>query len=262
VFPRGLVFSAIDELAARLPHDAVGVLAVARAVHGSADRKRSASMNLFRFESVAVVATLALAVPHAAIAQENRAPMMAGAQRTGPAIVFGQTGHLAISSDAGLFISNTSISGQDGSTTTIQLRPAVDYFIVDNLSLGGFLGFDYTNQAGDSGHTTSFSIGPRVGFDIVLTELFTVWPKVGLSYAHTSINQTVPTTTTVNGVPVTTSTSVSESSNALALNLFVPFMLHPAEHFFIGFGPAFDVDLTGDNKATIIAGRLTLGGWI
>jgi len=39
-------------------------------------------------------------------------------------------------------------------------------------------------------------------------------------------------------------------------------MLHPAEHFFLGFGPALDIDLSGSEKATIIAGRLTLGGWI
>jgi hypothetical protein len=39
-------------------------------------------------------------------------------------------------------------------------------------------------------------------------------------------------------------------------------MFHPAEHFFIGLGPAFDLDLTGDQKATTLAVRLTLGGWI
>jgi hypothetical protein len=46
------------------------------------------------------------------------------------------------------------------------------------------------------------------------------------------------------------------------LNLFAPVMVHPAEHFFIGFGPALDTDLTGDVKATTIAGRLTIGGWL
>jgi hypothetical protein len=138
------------------------------------------------------------------------------------------------------------------------MRPAVDYFLIDNLSLGGFLGFDYTNQAGDSGHTTAFSIGPRVGYNIAFADMFSVWPKLGFSYAHTSISQT--TTNIVNGVPVTADTS--DSSDSLALNLFVPFMFHPAEHFFIGFGPAFDLDLTGDNKATTFAGRLTIGGWI
>jgi hypothetical protein len=39
-------------------------------------------------------------------------------------------------------------------------------------------------------------------------------------------------------------------------------MLHPATHFFIGFGPALDADISGDVKSTTIAGRLTIGGWI
>ena len=52
------------------------------------------------------------------------------------------------------------------------------------------------------------------------------------------------------------------SNTALALNLFVPVMFHPVEHFFLGFGPALDTDLSGDAKVTTFAGRLTLGGWI
>jgi hypothetical protein len=39
-------------------------------------------------------------------------------------------------------------------------------------------------------------------------------------------------------------------------------MFHPAQHFFLGFGPAFDLDLSGDSKATTIAARLTIGGWV
>jgi hypothetical protein len=35
-----------------------------------------------------------------------------------------------------------------------------------------------------------------------------------------------------------------------------------APHFFAGFGPFLDADLTGDNKATVIGGKLTLGGWL
>jgi hypothetical protein len=57
-------------------------------------------------------------------------------------------------------------------------------------------------------------------------------------------------------------TGPGPDANNLALNLFVPLMLHPAPHFFLGFGPALDVDLTGDTKSTTIAGRLTIGGWL
>jgi hypothetical protein len=162
-----------------------------------------------------------------------------------PAGQFGVRGQIAISSDVGLFIENTSQSGVDGSTTTLRLHPALDYFVSDNLSFGGFLGIDYTTVSG--GHTTTWALGPRVGYNIPFSPRFYVWPKGGFSFASTSISSdTADDTNTTN----------------LALNLFVPVMFHPVQHFFLGFGPALDVDLTGDVKTTTIAGRLTIGGWL
>jgi hypothetical protein len=175
-----------------------------------------------------------------------------------PAGRFGLKSELAISSDAGLSISNTSISGRSGSATTVQLRPAIDYFVIDNLSVGGFVGLDYAHSSGS--HTTTFSIGPRVGYNFSLSERFSIWPKAGFSYSTTSVSANQDQTDVGGGAVQTT--TLSSSSSGLALNLFVPFMFHPVEHFFLGFGPALDVDLTGDVKATTIAGRLTIGGWI
>jgi hypothetical protein len=51
-----------------------------------------------------------------------------------PAGIFGGKHQLAIASDAGLYISNTTVSNGGGSTTTLLLQPAIDYFIIDNLS--------------------------------------------------------------------------------------------------------------------------------
>jgi hypothetical protein len=162
-----------------------------------------------------------------------------------PAAIFGAQRQIAISSDAGLSISNTSLSGVDGSTTTLTLLPAIDYFVIDNLSVGGSIGLEYIHAP--DAHSTRFQIGPRVGYNVPLSRLFSVWPKLGFSFTSTSLSPPE---------------GDSESNNAIALNLFVPVMLHPATHFFLGFGPALDTDLSGDNKATTIAGRLTIGGWI
>ena len=167
-----------------------------------------------------------------------------------PSGQFGYKGQVAVSSDTGLSISNTSISGIDGSSTTLLLRPAVDYFVVDNVSLGGFLGVEYTSAPG--GSSTAVSVGPRVGYNLPLSERFSLWPKIGFSFASTSQK-----TDDVGGIE-----GDDESSTSVQLNLFAPFMFHPVEHFFLGFGPAFDLDLSGDNKATTIAARLTLGGWL
>lgn len=171
-----------------------------------------------------------------------------------PSGVFGLDGQLAISSDAGLSISNTSISGQDGSATVLVLRPAVDYFLIDNLSLGGFLGLEYASSPG--GSSTVFAIGPRVGYNVPLSRMFSIWPKLGFSFASTSQETDDITTGDV------TIEGEEETSTSIAFNGYVPVMFHPVEHFFLGFGPALDTDLSGDAKATTLAGRLTLGGWL
>ncbi len=167
-----------------------------------------------------------------------------------PSGQFGGKGQLAISNDAGLLISNASQSGRGGSTTTLQMRPALDYFVIDHLSFGAFLGLDYEHVP--SGHSTTWALGPRVGYDSPLSGMFSIWPKVGVAFATT--------TQTINATSLGPQTS-SDSSN-LQVNVFVPVLLHPATHFFLGFGPALDADISGSVKTTTIAGRLTLGGWI
>jgi len=197
---------------------------------------------------------LVSAVSLAAGAQERQEPRLPEVAPHSPSGVFGARHELAISSDAGLSISTTSVSGVSGSTTTLVLRPAIDYFVIDNLSLGGFIGVDSTSN--DGGSSTTFGIGPRVGYNVPFSERWSVWPKVGFSFSSSSVKIKG---TTLGGIRTSDATT---SNTALALNLFVPVMFHPVEHFFLGFGPALDTDLSGDAKVTTFAGRLTLGGWI
>jgi hypothetical protein len=207
----------------------------------------------------ALAAVTLMALPAAAQdrnSEESAGPALPVVRANSPSGVFGSEGQIAISSDAGLSISNTSISGVDGSTTSLVLRPAVDYFVIDYLSIGGFLGVQYDSTSG--GSTTAISIGPRVGYNIPLSERFSIWPKIGFSFASTS--QSTDDTTVPGGA--VTIEGDDETNTNLQLNLFAPVMFHPVQHFFLGFGPAFDLDLTGDNKATTIAARLTLGGWM
>jgi hypothetical protein len=172
---------------------------------------------------------------------------------TGPAEMFGAQRQIAISSDASLTIQRRTISDVSGGTTSIQLAPAADYFVANNLSIGGFVAFDYTTS-GDN-DSSRFSIGPRVGYNFPFSDLVSIWPKGGFSYAHTSSTVSVPGS---GGSNVSTTTS----SGAFALNIFVPVMFHPVRHFFAGFGPFLDTDLSGDAKATAFGGKLTIGGWM
>lgn len=85
-----------------------------------------------------------------------------------------------------------------------------------------------------------------------MSERLSIWPKVGFSLANTTVNNDG-----IDGID-----DEEESNTSVQLNLFAPLMFHPVQHFFLGFGPALDVDLSGDAKATTIAARLTLGGWL
>jgi hypothetical protein len=167
----------------------------------------------------------------------------------GPSRAFGHARQLALSSDVALLIQRSS-----NDATTVQFAPAADYFVIDNFSIGGVILFDYTQaQNVDS---TRFSIGPRVGYNIRFTDMVGLWPKLGFSYTHTNISRDVE------GSDEDVELSISSPGNHISLNLFAPLMFHPVPHFFVGFGPFLDADLSGDNKTTTFGGRLTLGGWL
>ena len=194
-------------------------------------------MNRSTFKLLALVAVSA-GIPATGFAQS-----MTEDTGHGPSHTFGSQRQLAISSDAALSITHYS----PGDTTTITLQPAVDYFVIPNLSVGGFIGLDYTTT--ESTTTVRFGIGPRVGYNVTLSDMLSIWPKVGFSFSTTN--------TEVDG-----DNSDNNDNTAIALNLFVPFMFHPATHFFAGFGPFLDTDLSGDDKVTAFGLKLTLGGWI
>jgi hypothetical protein len=159
---------------------------------------------------------------------------------------FGAPRQLTISSDAALTIQRRTQSGDDGAVTTVTLAPAADFFLFKNFSIGGFVGVEY-QKAGDS-HGTRFSLGPRIGYNVWLSERWSIWPKLGFAYAYTKASR-------ANG-------SGDVKQNAVALNVFVPFIYHPVDHFFAGFGPFVDSDLNGDHRATVWGGKLTVGGWL
>lgn len=199
------------------------------------------------------VSVLVMSVSLSAAAQTQPDPHMPQVNPNSPSGRFGGQGQLAIMGEGGVFFTHTSIKGQDGSTTTFVFQPAIDYFIIDHLSLGAFTGLEYAKTPGSS--TTTYRIGARVGYDIPFSERFSLWPKAGLSFNATTLKTDAGE---LLGAPIPSS---SVSNNALALNLYVPITFH-SHNYFVGFGPALDTDLSGDTKATTISARLTVGGWL
>jgi len=63
-----------------------------------------------------------------------------------------------------------------------QPRLGVDFFVIDDLSIGGALGFFSMHGRNGTGNEDGFIISPRVGFNVPLSQVVKFWPKVGLTF--------------------------------------------------------------------------------
>ena len=132
-------------------------------------------------------------------------------------------------------------SNNGGSGTEFTLAPAADYFVINNLSVGGNILFGILSPAhgsGGSGTTyTLFGIAPRVGYNIALTDMISFWPKVYFGYS------------TANG----SSGGASSGANAAQIGVFAPFI-------FLGIGPNFSTQLSNNSTSSGTAGGVSVSG--
>jgi hypothetical protein len=119
-------------------------------------------------------------------------------------------------------------------------RLGFDYFVIDNLSIGGSLGFGDFDPEGNNNATTGAMIAPRVGYALEFSKVIGFWPRGGFTYRNFGGNE------------------------EFALTLEAMFYAAPVEHFAITFGPLMDLGIAGSggeakNFALLSAGLL---GWI
>jgi hypothetical protein len=157
---------------------------------------------------------------------------------------FGAPGTLAISSDANVTLSGSSVSGGGGSSWTLTLAPAADYFLpVRGLSIGGQISYTHTHLGSPAVESSdTFGIGPRVGYDVTINDRFSIWPKVGLLFGYASQDL--------------------GSTKTFDVQASVPALFHVDRHFFVGLGPGVQTDLWSSGARTTRFGLyFTLGGW-
>jgi hypothetical protein len=140
-------------------------------------------------------------------------------------------GNFVVTNDAGFSFAHQI---GHGDTTTFTIRPALDYFVINHLSVGGAVQFDFVS--GNPGFT-QFSIVPQIGYELALSDTWSFWPQADLALSFPSP-----------GNPFVT------------LDIFAPFLVHPAEHFFFGLGPGFSQGLTS-NPSSVLTGRFLIGGY-
>ena len=127
--------------------------------------------------------------------------------------------------------------------TSFTLAPALDYFIIAHLSLGGQVTLGYAGGGGSN--STTFGLAPQVGYDMALGDTWSFWPRASLSVTVTSFS----------------SNGHGSTNGDLSLGIFAPFLIHPAEHFFFGLGPGFTTVLACPNPLTAITIGFTIGGY-
>jgi hypothetical protein len=162
------------------------------------------------------VCGLLTALPGRAAAQDPPPPaasMPAGSLGQG----FGEAGQVVISGETFTEFNKTSNQGW-----AFALQPAADYFIIPNVSVGGAIGFAIGSE-----EYRALQVAARAGFNFNFTEHVSFWGRVGISYGRTSAL----------GVPT--------SSNSFA-NLFVPINYHIVPRVFIGVGPFYNLNISGD----------------
>ncbi len=127
--------------------------------------------------------------------------------------------------------------GMQGVTPSTVPRVAADYFIVDSVSLGGSIMYWSDAPSTDIGGTTTdgdatkaFMFNPRVGYAYVIDKTFSIWPRAGLMYSHSSTGD--------------------NSSSRIDLTLDAMLGISPVKHVVFLMGPLLDLGVGGSEDQT------------
>jgi hypothetical protein len=137
-----------------------------------------------------------------------------------------------------LAVQNASAGGS--SVTELAVTPGIRYFAANHLAVG--VEFQLVHISSGSG-VTAFGIQPSLGYDVLLSEQVSLVPQLELLMQLQSGGSSTQTRFAVGG--------------------FLPILVHPPGHFFIGFGPEVMADVSSDysQKMTTIGARSVLGAW-
>lgn len=142
----------------------------------------------------------------------------------------------------------TSAGALSAPTTNIP-RLALDYFVVEGVSIGGSFIFlsssaEQEDDAGtaDIGTRTTWAIHPRVGYAYAFDETFSIWPRLGVTYLSSSFESDA----------TETSFSAFDLTGELMLGI------SPIENFAFLIGPYLDLGLSGSGESTDLSTNNTL----
>jgi hypothetical protein len=144
-------------------------------------------------------------------------------------------------------------------STTIWLAPAADYFLIDHLSIGGFVELASVSGSVDSSlpgvgtvnndlpTTTNFTLLPRIGYLIPIGDRFAIWPRGGIGYAYRGTSSLTGVGGRGGGGGFVTN---KESFSALVIDVNVDFLFRINETFFLVGAPEVGASLGGSHTNT------------
>ena len=181
---------------------------------------------------------------------------------------FGEPGELVLSGTLSASFGHSGISSEGLSSNSFGIQPAFDYFVAPALSVGASAFFRYNSLTSTASNTVgqktvAYGLSGQIGLNLWLGERVSLWPKLSLSLSQNRFTLSPPATLPV-GVELVD--PAPEVQNIVSLELYAPFLFHPARHFFVGFGPDAYVDLLnsfagGSNRRMFYGAESTVGGW-
>jgi hypothetical protein len=127
-------------------------------------------------------------------------PTLAAADEPGAPAALGKQGTFVIGSDVKGVLTRFSTDTTSGpleattTITTVELEPAIDYFVVDKVSLGLRLLYNYETSKTESddfpqleleSSETTLGVGVRVGVHHRLASRVSLWARLGAAYNTT-----------------------------------------------------------------------------
>jgi hypothetical protein len=89
---------------------------------------------------------------------------------------------------------------------------------------------------------TTFLIAPRVGYALMFSDMFGIWPRGGITFFSRKVSQQNFNAGTGG------TTEQTDSVNGFSLTVEVPFIISPVEHIGITIAPTLDFPITGSGS--------------
>jgi hypothetical protein len=138
---------------------------------------------------------------------------------------FGTRGQVAIGGDFTVRADNVNVEDYPGQVT-FYIAPAADFFVVQHFSIGGRVSYEI--MGGSVSGYGAVGLAPRVGYAVSLSDQWSLYPRLSLGYEH------------IFG---------AYGADVARLEAFVPVLVHPVDHFFLGLGPFASRTLVSENNA-------------